>query len=135
MRVVLDTNVLVSALLVPGGIPARVLRQFRDGLWELAVSGKIFEEYGEVLGRRKFALPADLIAGILEEIEMRSIKIIPSKRYRAVRDPDDDEFIDVAVEAGAGFIVSGDPDLLILGTFHEVAILSPSSFLEQHPSP
>jgi len=135
VRVVLDTNVLVSALLVPGGIPARVLRQFRDGLWELVISGKILEEYGEVLGRRKFALPVDLIAGILNEVEMRAIIIIPSKRYRAVRDPDDDEFIDVAVQAAADFLISGDPDLLVLKTFQGVAIVSPSSFLAQHPTP
>jgi putative PIN family toxin of toxin-antitoxin system len=132
VKVVLDTNVLVSALLVPRGISAQVLLQFHDGLWDLVISGAILEEYGEVLKRRRFGLPTDHVAQVLTELEIRAIRVIPSHRWRAVReDPDDNEFIDVAVEAGADFIVSGDHHLLSLKSYQGIPILTPAQFLER----
>lgn len=132
MKVVLDTNVLVSALLIPGSVPGRILQRFRDGLFTLVISGKILEEYGEVLNRPRFGLVPEKIDILLKEIESRSLVVIPLKRHRAVpADPDDNEFVDVAVQGKADFIVTGDAHLLDLTSFRSVAIVSPTEFLEK----
>lgn len=130
MRVVLDTNVLVSALLVSRSLPAQVLSQFREESWELIVSGTILEEYGRVLHRPRFHLSISLVEAVLNEIEKRSLKVIPSQRWNAVpEDPSDNEFLDVAVEADADFVVSGDQHLLDLRIFRGIPILTPAQFL------
>jgi len=130
IRVVLDTNVLVSALLVPASPPARVLRQFRDGRWNMVVSGSILEEYARFLRRKKFGLPVALVDDTLHEIERRSISVIPSRHFDAVpHDPSDNEFLDVAVEAGAECIVSGDQHLLDIKRFENIPIYAPAGFL------
>lgn len=128
--VVLDTNVLVSALLVPASAPAEALRRFRDGEWGLAVSGAILEEYGRVLRRRRFGLSLDLIEALLSEIERRSLRVIPRRHFAVIKeDPADNEFLDVALEAGADAIISGDHHLLRLNVFHGIRILSPAQSL------
>ncbi len=129
---VLDTNVLVSALLVPGSPPSRVLQGFRDGDWSLAVSGTILDEYARVLARERLGLPRRLVTGILEEIEGKAFKVIPSRRFAAVpEDPSDEEFLDVAVEARVEAVVSGDRHLLALEGFRGIPILTPVRFLER----
>jgi uncharacterized protein len=108
------------------------LKQFRDGEWDLVVSGGILEEYGEVLKRPKFGLDSEQITEILEEIAARSVQVIPSRRYKAIAaDPDDNEFIDVSVEAAADFLVSGDHHLLDLKKFKSISIVTPAQFLAQ----
>ena len=129
-RVVLDTNVLVSGLLILQGPPARILQQFRDRRWILLLSGAILEEYGRVLRRKKFGLPFSRIQEMLDLIERRSLRVIPSVHFNAIpQDPSDNEFLDVAVEGKADVIVSGDQYLLSLTTFQGIMILSPSQFL------
>ncbi len=129
IRVVLDTNVLVSGLLVPEGPPAKIVQQFRDGLWTLVLSGAILEEYGRVLRRKKFGLPFSKVREILELIERSSILVIPSEHFNLIpQDPSDNEFLDVAAEGHADVIVSGDRHLLSLKTFRNIPILSPSQF-------
>ena len=128
--VVLDTNVLVSALLVPASTPAMVFRRFRDGYWRLAVSGAVLEEYGRVLRRKRFGLSLNLIEAILLEIERLSLRVIPRQHFTAIiEDPSDNEFLDVAVEAAADAIISGDQHLLSLKIFHGIRILSPAQSL------
>jgi uncharacterized protein len=134
LKVVVDTNVFVSGLLVPGGMSSQVIGQFRDGLWDFVVSGAILEEYGEVLGRPHFKLKREYVAQFLREVELRALSVIPSKRYLAVPgDPDDNEFVDVAMEAKADCIISGDKHLLSLKSFHEIPILPPAEFIEKGP--
>lgn len=132
-RVVLDTNVLVSGLLVPGSSPERILRQFRDGDWSLAVSPAIIEEYGRVLRRKRFGFPLEQVEAILAEIQSRAWVVIPSRRFNAIpQDPPDNEFLDTAVEARVSFLISGDSHLLALESFHGIPILSPARFLALH---
>jgi putative PIN family toxin of toxin-antitoxin system len=122
---------LVSALLVPGSLPAKILRHFRAEEWQLVVSGAILEEYGRVLRRKKFGLSLDQVESILSLISARAIKVIPSRHFSIIeKDPADNEFLDVAVEAGADAIVSGDAHLLSLKSFHGISILTPAEFLK-----
>lgn len=131
--VVLDTNVLVSGLLVPGSPPARILQQFRNGKWSLVVSPAIIEEYGRVLRRRRFGFSLEKVESVLAEIQSRAWVVIPSQRFDAIpQDPPDNEFLDVAFEAKAGYLISGDSHLLDLGSFRGTSILSPARFLALH---
>ncbi len=131
MKVVLDTNVLVSGLLVQGSVPSEILRDFKDGQWILVLSGAILEEYGRVLRRKKFGLPTANVESMLRLIENKAIKVIPSEHFSVVhQDPSDNEFLDVAVEGQADFIVSGDRHLLDLNRFRGIPVLPPSEFLK-----
>ncbi|OGR85742.1 MAG: putative toxin-antitoxin system toxin component, PIN family [Elusimicrobia bacterium RIFCSPLOWO2_01_FULL_54_10] len=131
MKVVLDTNVLVSGLLVQGSVPSEILRDFRDGQWILVLSGAILEEYGRVLRRKKFDLSTANIESMLRLIENKALKVIPSEHFTIIhQDPSDNEFLDVAVECHADFIVSGDQHLLALKRFRGIPILLPSEFLK-----
>ena len=104
--------------------------RFREGDWNLAVSGAILEEYGRVLRRKQFCLSLKLIEDILSEIERRALNVIPRQHFMAIpEDPPDNEFLDVAVEALADAIISGDQHLLSLKIFHNTRILSPAQAL------
>jgi putative PIN family toxin of toxin-antitoxin system len=108
MRVVLDTNVLVSALLSPFGNEAQALDAVRREKIIPCLSAKILEEYAEVLARPKFGfLPDEVnaLAGLLKSVGMI---FEPASAARASTDPKDEEFIACALEADAEFIVTGN---------------------------
>ena len=131
LRVVLDTNVLVSAALTPGGKPRRAVDlAARRGL--LLFSSATHDELAEVLARPRLAryLPAGEPGALLGRIGPVSLRVDPAERIAACRDPKDDKFLDAAVYGGADYLVSGDEDLLVLHPFRGVPILTPAAFLE-----
>lgn len=131
-RLVLDTNVPISAVLRNGSIPHRALLKARiDGV--LLTSDETVEELSSVLLREKFDLVLDRAlrkAAIEEFARLCTLISIPSP-IRACRDPRDDKFLEVAVHGRADVIISGDSDLLILNPFAEIAIITPHQYLEQ----
>lgn len=134
MRVVVDTNLIVSRALVPHGIPAQILTAWRDDAFELLVSEPILVEYQRVLSygrlRAKHQRDDQQIAEIIEEIREFAVLVEPTRIITAIEeDPDDNKFLECAVAGGAAVIVSGDPHLLSLGAYEDIAILRPSAFL------
>ncbi len=130
MRLVLDTNVLVSAVLTPTGTPRRCLEvSFRRGV--LLLSDATWSELVEVLYRPRLQryLAAGERDGILNRVEARSERVSTGEQIETCRDPKDDKFLDVAVAGQADAIVSGDDDLLVLHPFRGVPILTPAAFL------
>lgn len=134
MRVVLDTNVIVSGLLW-GGPPRRLLDLARQNAITPYTSAVLLDELGEVLAREKFAVP--LVAhgltpnGILRGYAALAQTIAPPPIARAVpADADDDAVIACALAAKASLIVTGDRDLLVLHPFQEIAILNPAAALQ-----
>ncbi len=131
LRVVLDTNVLVSALLTPDGNPRRAVDLVaRQGL--LLFSEATYDELTEVLARprlRKF-LPAESAEGFTKRVVTVASRVVTDESIRACRDPKDDKFLDVAVGGEADYLVTGDEDLLVLHPFRGVPILTPTDFLE-----
>lgn len=131
MRVVLDTNVFVSAVFF-GGNPGQVLSRWRDRAFEIAVSREILDEcvrVGEQLAARA---PGVDLGPILELIATRATLVDAAPLSEPVcRDPHDDKFLACALAAEARYIVSGDQDLLVLSPFEGVAVLSPTAFVEQ----
>ena len=130
MRCVFDTNVLVSALLLPDSKPRRALDlALRRGTVLLSVT--VLVELYEVLGRKQFARYVDeddvrrFVAALTRETEWVEVGV----EIAACRDAKDDKFLELAVSGHATHIVTGDSDLLVLSPFQGIQILSPSSFL------
>ena len=132
IRAVLDTNVVVSALLFSGP-PSRLISAWQSGRLPLVVSAPILDEYIRVLAYPKFKLTNTEIRGLLEEELipfMETVTAVPTN-IPDLRDPDDAKFITCAVAAGVRWLVSGDDDLLSLHHVESVDILSVTAFLQQ----
>jgi putative PIN family toxin of toxin-antitoxin system len=109
IRIVLDTNVLVSALLNPRGAPAQVLLlSILEPDIQLCVSGAIFGEYEEVLHRPLFRFSESVVENVLRSIREQSFWAKPTENLRACSDPDDDIFLECAQAAGAHYVVTGN---------------------------
>ena len=129
MRVVVDANILASGVFWAGP-PGRVLQMWLNGRFDLLASSDIVMEYEQVLlelaGRRGRRDLAHRWSGLLAE-HLTLIDVEP--RLTACRDPDDNRYLDCAVQGGADAIVSGDKDLLSLGTVDGIPIRTARLFL------
>ena len=135
MRLVADTNVVVSALLW-GGPPQAILTAARDRRIGIYTSAALFAELEEVLGRakmeRRFAAIGRTPAHLLDRYLALTRFVIAAPLAEAVsRDPDDDQVIACALAARANLIVSGDRDLLDLGHAHGIPIVDASAAVER----
>jgi len=109
IRVVLDTNILISALLQPEGLPARTFLMAVAGTTaQLCVSGDIYAEYEEVIRRPKFNRSEAVIEHALRAIRQNGFWVKPSEKVRACFDPDDDIFLECAQAARAHYLVTGN---------------------------
>jgi len=128
-RVVLDTNVLVSALLFGGSLDALIGR-WKSGELIPLFSRATFAEFRRVLAYPRFGLTGPEINALIEEEILAWCEVVETgEEIRGVcRDPGDDIFLSCAVAAGADAIVSGDRDLLDLGAFRGIPILSVAAF-------
>jgi putative PIN family toxin of toxin-antitoxin system len=130
MKVVVDTNVLISGVFF-GGMPARVLEAWRDGKFDLVASSDILEEYrrvGEELAARFTGVS---LASLLALLVMTAEIIEPPGLTEQVsRDPDDDKFIACALAGDCQCIISGDKDLLELSGYQGIKVVAPREFLE-----
>ncbi len=131
-RVVVDTNVLLSRLLVPGSVPAHAVRRAVDQ-GQILASEATLEELADVLSRPKF----DRYLTVSERQQflrlfMRIAQWVPILHpVQACRDPRDDKFLALAVNGEAGVIITADQDLLVLDPFRDVRILEPAAYLAQ----
>ena len=126
MRIVLDTNVLVSGVFWKG-LPFSILEQWISDSFTLLLSEEIFIEYQNVLFRISRGKKDDLVNKWLLLIAESAQFVRVKKRFKLSRDPDDDKFIECAVSGNAQYIVSGDSDLLDLKSVLNVAIVSPAA--------
>lgn len=130
MKVVVDTNVLISALVFPGGAPEDVYRLAIDGTIELVTSPPLLMELGRVLTEKFLWEPAYAEAAVAQLVRISEV-VEPTSSLRVViEDPDDDRVLEAAAVAGATVIVSGDRHLLRLGRWRDIAIQTPAAFLE-----
>lgn len=133
MRAVIDTSVLISGLIRPGGTTGSVLKALRDGLFTILYSSDTIIEVVEVLGRDKFRLKyhvqPDDITALVNLIRLRGEAVYISQRVTECRDPKDDKFLDVALSGDADYLVSGDLDLLSMNPYRSVPVVTPAEFL------
>lgn len=131
-RFVFDTNVLVSALLLPGPTPRRAFSSaVEQGV--ILVSTATLDELAEVIRRPK-------LKGYVTEIERALFlarlvdtaeHVTVVERLRVCRDPKDDKLLELAAAGGADLLVTGDADLLVLGRFRDTEILTPAALLQR----
>ena len=133
MRAVIDTSVLVSALISPQGTTGSVLKSLRDGLFTVVYSSETIMEAVEVLGRDKFRqkyhIEPDDISALVNLIRLRGEAVCVNQKVAECRDPKDDKFLEAALGGNADCIVSGDQDLLSMNPDRSIPIVSPAVFL------
>ena len=136
IRAVLDTNVLISALLFEG-LPSRLVPAWRSSRFRPVLSPSILDEYLRALAYPKFHLTPEDIRSLLEEEILPFFETVRVKTSspKPVRDPDDAKFVACALEAAVPWIVSGDADLLDLGRVESVRIVTPRAFLDHLKRP
>jgi putative PIN family toxin of toxin-antitoxin system len=128
MRVVVDTNVVVSAALKETSWPGMVVR-WVDKFGGLLKTAETEQEIFEVVARPRIAArTAPLFAERLHRIFGSAELVTVVERVVACRDPKDDKFLELAVNGHADVIVSGDADLLVLETFRDIPIITPAVF-------
>ena len=129
-RIVVDTNVMASALLF-GGNPREVLLQAIRGEIGLGMSPAMFYELQGVLSRKKFGLAEQLVETVMNEVTGLSDMVFPRRSVSVIeRDPDDNMVLECALEYRAQAIISGDEHLLALAAFENIPILTPAQYLE-----
>lgn len=136
MTVVLDTNVLISGLLFPGGPPDKIVRAVLTGRIQNATSPDLLTELKRVL-KKKFALSDEKLETLVHLISDQSDLVYPLERLSAIKsDEADNRVLECAETAHADFIVTGDTKhLLSLKKFKGIAILSPADFIQKIPAP
>ena len=132
-RVILDTNVLISAALRPAGQPRLVVDTLRRKNSELLFSDETFDELQTRIWRPKFDghLSRESRAIYLAQLKTVSAWVSISGAKMGCRDPDDDKLLETALIGDAECLVTGDADLLDMTAIHGIPILSPTSFLHR----
>jgi putative toxin-antitoxin system toxin component, PIN family len=134
VRIVLDTNALVSGLLSPFGPCGEIVRMVSSGELELCSDARILSEYAEVLRRPKFRLDEDKGTALLDYVGFRGHMVASSPLVRSLPDPDDEPFFEVSLAGHAEYLVTGNqvhyPGDLCQGA----TVVSPRMFLDVYRS-
>jgi len=132
MKIVLDTNVLVSGIFFSGA-PSKILEAWDEGAFELVISPEILEEYRRVVEELSSQYPSVEAGRIINLILLRS-QICMSKPLVAqvCTDHDDDKFLACALAAGVLIVVSGDKSLLKASGYNGVEVIRPREFADEH---
>lgn len=131
MRIVLDTNVLISGIFF-GGNPRKVLETWQAKAFTLLTSVEILEEYEEVLERlqsKSRQRKKSITSKTMNLLSRDSVVVEPSDNVHLSRDPADDKFINCALSGSAIFIVSGDSDLPDLKAVQGIEVITAKEFL------
>ena len=132
-RFVIDTNVMVRAVLIGTSLASEAFQKARQ-LGEILLSLTVAEELNDVLGREKFDryITRDDRERFLAALIQTAKFIEVTEQIVACRDPSDDKFLELAVSGNATCIVTADDDLLVLNPFRGIPILSIEQFLASH---
>lgn len=130
MRIVLDTNVVVSGLWPPFGPPGEIVTRVAAGVLPLCLDERIVREYRDVLARPRLGFAAERVEALLAQAEATGEFVLATPLPHRLPDPDDDAFLEVAAAAKVDFLVTGNlrhfPPRLRAG----VRVVSPREFLE-----
>jgi putative PIN family toxin of toxin-antitoxin system len=131
MNVVLDANIYISSIFWKGN-PRRVLERAIKGIDHVYITDDILDEIRGVMGREKFHLENDEVEHNMKSIENITNKITPVIKIEGVcRDADDDKYLACATYCNAGYIISGDGDLLALKEYRDIRIVNAKEYLER----
>jgi putative PIN family toxin of toxin-antitoxin system len=129
LKVVFDTNIFISAFVIPGGKAEEVYLRVLRGDFDLCSSVAILTETAQKL-RDKFGWPENQIVRLLQAISKVATVIKTRPHLHVLADEPDNRILECAVKAAADFIVTGDKHLLSLKIFQDIRIITLSNFLE-----
>lgn len=134
MKIVVDTNVLISGVFF-GGYPRKVIEAVIDNKIKACATVEIVEEYNEIVAemidRKQGHIHKDILMPLVAKLEL----IRPKTNVEICRDPDDDKFLSCAIDSKALYIVSGDKDLLSIKTYKNVEIITAADFCSRYLIP
>ena len=128
MRIVLDTNIFISAVL--GGRLGIIIDEWKAGKFKLIVTDAVAREYLDVINRPKFNIAQGEIVAVTDYLLQLAEFVTPEEEIHViVADPTDDKFLEAAVAGRVNYIVSGDKHLLELESFREIPIITAREFV------
>lgn len=134
MRIVVDTNVMISGVFF-GGFPRKIPNAIAENKLTACATAEIIDEYEEIIkemiNRKQGHLHHQLLAPLVQALEI----VEPATTVTLCRDPDDNKFLGCAKDAKALYIVSGDKDLLVLEQFEDIEIITAKEFCERYMQP
>lgn len=134
-RIVIDTNVMVSAL-IQRSYPYRIIYDlFIDEKIQLCISDELLAEYYEVLSRKKFSKFQDFFIRaetLLADIESKSVRYFPTMKLDLITDVDDNMILELADECSADFIITGNTTDFTFPTYKSTKIVTPRDYWENH---
>jgi putative PIN family toxin of toxin-antitoxin system len=130
VKVVVDTNVLVSGLLKPLGPPGVVVRMVAAASISLCHDVRILYEYRDVLSRPKFSFQSADVEGLLDQIRAWGTPVVCQPLGDRLPDPDDEKFLEAALAGRARFLVTGNKKHFPSGLRRGVTVLGPREFVE-----
>ena len=131
MRLVVDTNVLVSGLITPFGAPGVIVSLIAAGRLVLCYDARILAEYDDVLRRPAFAFGEENIASFLAQIQAQGEMVAPVPLPIRLRHEEDKPFLEVAAAARVEFLVTGNLRHFPEGDWNGTRIVSPREFLDR----
>lgn len=131
MKAVVDTNVLISAFVFPGGSPEAVYRLALDGSFDLVTSPPLLLELGRVLQQKFEWEPTMAEDAVMQVARIGTIVEPATSVFNIEDDPADNRVLEAAAESNADAIISGDRHLLDLGTWRGIPILPPALFIAE----
>jgi len=134
-RIILDTNVLVSAL-IQKNYPYLIINElFLENRIVLCLSDELMAEYYEVLKREKFARYPDFVKNaeiLLATIETKAVKFSPKTKVSIITDHDDNKLLELAAESKANYLITGNTNDFTMAKFKKTKILTPKEYWENY---
>lgn len=131
MKIVVDTNVVISGVFF-GGAPGQLLKAIVASKVTACATAAIIDEYYEIveemISRKQGKLNSSILTPLVNSLEI----IEPKTHIQISRDPDDDKFLECAMDANAMYIISGDNDLLVIKQYDEIEIITAKEFCEHY---
>lgn len=131
-RIVIDTNVIVSAL-IGSGHPKKIIYDYVFGKKIIVCSSaEVFSEYVEVLSRERFTMYPEFVSKVeivLNKIEELAIKFLPERTIAVIKDEKDNRFLELAEAADAGFLITGNTNDFTMLQYGKVKIVTPDEYV------
>ena len=130
--IVVDTNIIISALVKPFSDSSKILNMILSGKLKIAYDFRVLIEYEEMLKRKKFNFEPKHIESNITQIKEEGITVDSSPLNEVLLDKDDLPFLEIAVSVSADFIITGNKKHFPKNFYKNIEILSPSEFLEEY---
>ncbi|MDP2912246.1 MAG: putative toxin-antitoxin system toxin component, PIN family [Candidatus Omnitrophota bacterium] len=130
MKVVIDTNIIVSGFLSPFSPSGEIVRMIASGELELCHDIRVLSEYKEVLLRPKFSFNASHVHDLLSQIESCGYMVAALPLKKSLPDPDDEPFLEIALAGKARCLVTGNMIHYPVSGRHGMTVVSPKEFIE-----